>query len=75
MVMITLYSDFNSIKEKISRHFGCHRQDREHHFSSYAYAGHTGLTPGSGRCHGEGNGNPPQDSFLGNLMDREAWQA
>ena len=36
MVMITLYADFNSIKEKISWHFGCHRQDREYDFSSYA---------------------------------------
>ena len=24
---------------------------------------------------GEGNGNPLQDSCLGNLMDREAWWA
>ena len=46
MVMITLYADFNSIKEKISRHFGCHRQDREYHFNSYAYVRHTGLIPG-----------------------------
>ena len=27
-----------------------------------------------GRPSGEGNGNPPQYSWLGNLMDRRAWQ-
>ena len=32
-----------------------------------------GLIPGSGRSHGEGNGNPLQCSCLGNPMDREAW--
>ena len=31
--------------------------------------------PGSGRSPGEGNGNRPQDSCLGNLMDRGAWRA
>ena len=30
--------------------------------------------PGSGRSSGEGNGNPLQDSCLGNPMDR-AWRA
>ena len=34
-----------------------------------------GLTPGSGRSPGEGNGNPPQYSDLENPMDREAWRA
>jgi len=34
-----------------------------------------GLIPGSGRCPGGGNGNPLQDSCLGNLMDRGAWWA
>ena len=37
--------------------------------------GDTGLTPGLQRFPGEGNGNPLQYSCLGNLMDREAWQA
>ena len=32
-----------------------------------------GLIPGSGRSLGEGNGNPPQYSCLGNPMDRETW--
>ena len=31
--------------------------------------------PGSGRSPGEGIGNPFQDSFLENLMDRGAWRA
>ena len=35
----------------------------------------TGLSPGSGRSPGEGNGNPLQYSCLLNSMDREAWQA
>ena len=30
---------------------------------------------GSGRSPGEGNGNPPQYSCLGNPMDRGAWRA
>ena len=33
-----------------------------------------GLIPGSGRSPGEGNGNPLQQSCLGNPMDRGAWQ-
>ena len=39
-----------------------------------AIAGEVGLIPGSGRSLGEGIGNPPQYSCLGNPMDREAWQ-
>ena len=38
-------------------------------------AGAVGLIPGSGRSPGEGNGNPLQYSYLGNPMDRGAWQA
>ena len=37
--------------------------------------GDVGLTPGSGRSPGEGNGNPLQYSCLGNPMDRGAWWA
>ena len=33
------------------------------------------LVTRSGRSSGEGNGNPLQYSFLGNPMDRGAWQA
>ena len=40
-----------------------------------ASAGDTGLTPGSRRSPGEGNGNPLQYSWLGNAMDRGASQA
>ena len=35
----------------------------------------TGLTPGSGRCPGGGNGSSLQYSCLKNSMDREAWWA
>ena len=35
----------------------------------------SGSIPGSERSPGEGNGNPLQDSCLGNPMDRGAWQA
>ena len=35
----------------------------------------TASTPESGGSPGERNGNPLQDSCLGNPMDREAWQA
>ena len=40
-----------------------------------ASAGDAGLTPGSGRSPGEGNGNPLQYSRLGDPKDRGAWQA
>ena len=40
-----------------------------------AHAGHLSLIPGLGRFPGEGNGNPPQYSFLGNPMDRGTWWA
>ena len=33
-----------------------------------------GSIPGSGRSHGEGNGNPFQYSCLENSMGRGAWQ-
>ena len=36
-------------------------------------AGDPGSIPGSGRSTGEGNGNPLQNSCLGNPMDRGAW--
>ena len=38
-------------------------------------AGDAGLTPGSGRSPGEGNGNPLRDSCLENPMNRGDWQA
>ena len=40
-----------------------------------ANAEDAGSIPGSGRSPGEGNGNPHQDSCLGNPMDRGAWWA
>ena len=40
-----------------------------------ANSGDAGSIPGLGRSHGEGNGNPPQYSCLGNPMDRGAWWA
>ena len=40
-----------------------------------ANAGDVGSTPGSERSPREGNGNPLQDSCLGNPMDRGAWKA
>jgi len=39
---------------------------------SYYNAEDLGLIPGSGRSPGEGNGNPLQDSCLGNPTDRGA---
>ena len=38
-------------------------------------AGDMDSMPGSGRSHGEGNGNPLQYSGLGNRLDRGVWQA
>jgi len=40
-----------------------------------ANAGDMGSIPGLGRSPGEGNGNPPQYSCLGNPIDRGAWWA
>ena len=37
--------------------------------------GDAGLIPGSGRSPGGGNGNPLQNSWLGNPTDRGAWWA
>ena len=42
---------------------------------SASNAGNSGSIPGSGRCPGEGNGNPLQYSCLENPVDRGAWQA
>ena len=42
---------------------------------STCHAGDPGLTPGSGRSPGEGNGNPLQYSCLENPMDGGAWRA
>ena len=42
---------------------------------SASQAGDPGSVPGSGRSLGEGNGKQPQDSCLGNPMDRGDWQA
>ena len=42
---------------------------------SDCHAGGLGLIPGLGRSLGEGNGNPLQDSCLGNPMDRGTWRA
>ena len=39
-----------------------------------ANTGDIGSIPGSGRSLGEENGNPLQYSYLGNPMDRGAWQ-
>ena len=38
-------------------------------------AGYVGLTPGSGRSPGRGNGNTLQYSCLENFMNRGAWWA
>ena len=43
--------------------------------NTLASAGDTGLIPGSGRSHGEGNDNPLQYPLVGNPMDRGAWWA
>ena len=40
-----------------------------------ASAGDMSLIPGSGKSPGEGNGNLPQYSCLGNSMDGGAWWA
>ena len=43
--------------------------------ASVCSAGEAGSIPESGRFPGEGNSNTLKYSCLGNLMDREAWQA
>ena len=41
----------------------------------HANEGDAGLIPELERSPGEGDGNPLQDSWLGNPMDRGPWQA
>ena len=48
---------------------------RRNPLASAADVRDTGLIPGSGRAPGGGNGNTLQYSYLGNPMDRGAWQA
>ena len=43
--------------------------------NSPANARDAGSVPGLGRSPGEGNGNPPQYSYLGNPSDPGAWRA
>ena len=43
--------------------------------ASACNAGDSGWIPGLGRSPGERNGNPLQDSCLGNPMDRATWRA
>ena len=43
--------------------------------ASACSAGDLGLITGLGRFPGEGNGNPLQHSYLGNPIERGAWQA
>ena len=43
--------------------------------NSPANAGDLGLIPGLGRSPGEGNGNPFQNSYQENSMDRGVWWA
>ena len=43
--------------------------------ASFCNAGDLGSIPGSGRCPGEGNGNPLQYSCLENPVDVGAWWA
>ena len=43
--------------------------------ASVGDAGDTGLSTGSGRVPGVGNGNPLQSSCLGNPLDSGAWRA
>ena len=47
----------------------------KNHPASAGDPGDVGLTPGSGRSHGGGNGNPLQYSCLENSMDRGTWWA
>ena len=42
---------------------------------SACHVGDPGSIPELGQSPGEGNGNPFQNSCLGNPMEREAWQA
>ena len=43
--------------------------------ASAGNAGDVSSIPGSVRSPGEGNGNPPQYSYLGNSIDKGAWWA
>ena len=63
----------NSVKGALSLGWGFPGGSNDN--ESARNAGDLGLIPGLGRSPVEGNGNPLQDSCLGNPMDRGAWQA
>ena len=51
------------------------KQNRTEKKNPLANAGDFDSIPGSGRSPVDGNGNPFQNSYLGNPMNRGAWQA
>ena len=53
------------------KEFPCSSVSKE----SACNAGDPGSIPGVGRSPGEGNGNPLQDSWLENPLERGAWRA
>ena len=55
---------------RINMDFPCGSDSKE----SACNEGDLGSIPGSRRCPGEGNGNPPQYSYSDNPMDRGAWR-
>ena len=59
----TIMSKGDFPKDWAGKEFACNAGD----------TGDSGLIPGSGRSPGEGNGNPPQYSCLGNPRDRGTW--
>ena len=62
----------NSVKGALSLGWGFSGGSNDN--ESARNAGDLDLIPGLGRSPVEGNGNPLQDSYLGNPMDRGAWQ-
>ena len=63
--------NINSHEPNLHMGFPCSSFSKEFAYGS----GILGLIAELGRSSGEGNGNPLQYSFLGNLMDRRAWWA
>ena len=68
---MSLLEDFRitSYQKKLTYRDGSDGKESAHN------TGDRGLTPGSGRSLGEGNGNPLQYPCLEYLMDGGTWQA
>ena len=70
--LVNIYGDYQEVKCFVFRYLGFPGGSAVKNLP--LSAGDASSIPGLGRSPGEGNGNLPQYSCLGNPMDRGAWQ-